>query len=406
MRPQSEAYEKSDHLRCRACDGQEEAPAFWLRGVTPRKWTCPEPCDTEADEKMVGFEKGERIRDDQVLIVCGDGSGGSQSSDARYRRCGWGWALVRDVNGIHTVAAAASGPLPGPRQTNNRAELAAFISALQCTAGPMEFWTDSEILCKGWRNRRYEKRNYAKGNGDLWRTIGKELQERGGRDEVIVHHIQSHLSQREAASKGYPERAWYGNQKADELAGHAADSHQIAPQQLQCYEWVRAVSSLVRNRIAQAMMDSFKLNPPLTWEEKKELKKKAAKLKPKAATLEELAKQSQHLLDKTKNGWQCRRCNQNVTKDRATMARWWLMKPCAEPEKPQPQRQKGSIVLKGRASHSSHDMKYSKTQSKYYCFNCGGTGVTILSKKLSEICKGKPKDKQLWIKLQRIRNQA
>ena len=47
------------------------------------------------------------------------------------------------------VTVARWGPLPGPRQTNNRAEIYALLDAIGNTEGPMEFWTDSTTVLKG-----------------------------------------------------------------------------------------------------------------------------------------------------------------------------------------------------------------------------------------------------------------
>eukprot|EP00959_Pyramimonas_sp_CCMP1952_P375009 7853306-Pyramimonas_sp.AAC.1 len=71
----------------------------------------------------------------------------------RYRRCGWSWVLMQSVNGNWQEAATVHGPLPGARQSNNRAEITAFLDCLQSTVGDLVFYTDSEILCKGWHSR-------------------------------------------------------------------------------------------------------------------------------------------------------------------------------------------------------------------------------------------------------------
>ena len=82
------------------------------------------------------------------------------SSDRRYRRCGWGWALMRNDQ----LRAAARGPLPGARQTNNRAELWALLHALQSSEGTVTYWTDSEVLLRGWNHKRYHAKRFHKGN--------------------------------------------------------------------------------------------------------------------------------------------------------------------------------------------------------------------------------------------------
>ena len=84
------------------------------------------------------------------------------------------------------------------------------------------------------------------------------------------------------------------------------------------------------------------------------------------------------------------------------MARWWLTQKCQPPKELKVDHTR-CIVFKGRPSHPSHHMKFSKTQGKYYCFDCGGTGARILSGKLSAACTGRPKAKQAQQILERLR---
>eukprot|EP00959_Pyramimonas_sp_CCMP1952_P112951 2361150-Pyramimonas_sp.AAC.1 len=103
--------------------------------------SCPPPCTTEPSHICDGdILHGLLTADDIPLHFCGDGSGGAMSADRRYRRCGWGWACMDQT----TVRATMRGPLPGPRQTNNRAEMWALPSVLQNPQGPIIYWTDSE----------------------------------------------------------------------------------------------------------------------------------------------------------------------------------------------------------------------------------------------------------------------
>ncbi|CAK0842061.1 unnamed protein product, partial [Prorocentrum cordatum] len=120
-----------------------------------------------------------------------------------------------------TTATATSGPLPGPRQSNNRAKITAFLDCLQTTEGNLMFYTDSEILCEG-------------------------------EAEMRVRHIESHMTKEQATERGVRIEAWKGNEKADELAGEAAASHEISEAQMGCYRWVLTTSHLVRTRIGRA----------------------------------------------------------------------------------------------------------------------------------------------------------
>eukprot|EP00959_Pyramimonas_sp_CCMP1952_P146220 3061310-Pyramimonas_sp.AAC.1 len=113
------------------------------------------------------------------------------SSVRRYRRCGWGWVQMTGEQ----VAAAARGPLPGPRQTNNRAELWALLHIIQHSTGRIIYWTDSAVLCRGWYNRRFSAKRHSKGNSDIRRRIKQAIQQRGGdHNDIMVKHTRSHLS--------------------------------------------------------------------------------------------------------------------------------------------------------------------------------------------------------------------
>ena len=214
--------------------------------------------------------------DDSPIVAYGDGSGGAYSTDWRYRRCGWAWArlkLTDERSEDYELAAAKHGPLPGGRQTSNRAELWAFLSCLESTYGKLVYWTDSEVLAKGWRAQRFRKAATAGSNGDIWEKIGEEIHSRGGAEgwtEIDICHMNSHLSAQEAQAKGVPRHAWEGNRIVDKLAEEAATRHAIPDTEMACYVWARATAQVVRARIAVATMHSIEDNP----KEEREVKEK------------------------------------------------------------------------------------------------------------------------------------
>ena len=403
-RPDHAMYRKTDHLRDRAERGKTEQAAFWLRGITPRNWSCPPACDSEPAAHYEGeaahLREGDansRLRPGpgERLLVCGDGSGGEYGSDPRYRRCGWAWALMGAEAGPHIVRAAAQGPLPGPRQTNNRAELYAFLHTLRSTHGPLTYWTDSDILKRGWDRRRHAARRFHRGNGDLWRMIAKELRSReGGELDIDVAHINSHIDLETALTKGWPPEAWHGNAAADHRAGEAAAAHQIPEQRMACFEWVRATSHLVRQRIIQAQLDALSATPPWSWHEKQPARAKRAEAKQQKATFFQLVHTSPHALTKmATGGWKCTTCLQCIGgKQRGAAERDWL-KRCTGP--PPPPAAYGSnrgrsIMLKGKYSHGSHELRWSRWKSMHFCGNCGGTAKAHISSKMASQCKGRP----------------
>ena len=141
---------KTAGLERRAKRGAESCPAFWLRGLTPRTRAAPPPCDAQGQEALAGERlqtRRLRGRGGEALVASGDGSGGGHSNDERNRRCGLGWTALDTEGraGNSPVRAAKFGPLPGARQTHNRAELRAFIGCAGPTEGPLVFWADSEV---------------------------------------------------------------------------------------------------------------------------------------------------------------------------------------------------------------------------------------------------------------------
>ena len=73
----------------------------------------------------------------------------------------------------------------------------AMLDAQINTQGDMVFWSDSDILCKGWRKKKYNMKAYLGGNSDLWHRLGLALAA-GSEANVEVRHIVSHL-EREGA---------------------------------------------------------------------------------------------------------------------------------------------------------------------------------------------------------------
>ena len=136
--------------------------------------------------------------------------------------------------------------------------------------------------------------------------------------------MRSYLSWEEAQERRFPKWAWNENREADERADRAAEEHAIPAARLSCFEWARTVGQLVRQRITHANMDAIERRPPMTWEGRDGLRKKAKKQKPAELTLDQLAEQSKHRLEMTTTGWKRLACTQTAVSRRETMARWWL----------------------------------------------------------------------------------
>ena len=405
-------YEDSQHLLQRAQAGAESKPAFWLRGIPPKSWTTPPACDTMDQNSFETITQPRLVGTKQKpLRICGDGSGGEYASDPRYRRCGWAWVEVHDSE--LSSRGSNKGPLPGPRQSNNRAEMYAMIDALIQTKGPMTFWTDSDLLNIGWQKKKYQMKAYLGGNADLWHKLGKALEARGAEeDEVHVRHIQSHLSREEAELQGYPIQAWWGNRQADILAGEAADEHAIPRGQMACYEWVNAVGMLIRRRMYRSTLQAIIKNPSMTMEDK-ELKRKQKQYEKdqmkEKEDIEELIKNSLHVLSHKVCLWHCKACAEScVDYGKKDVLKTWLKKKCAG-HTAGTRNQKHQVQAGGHLTHGSHDMRRAVRAKRWFCWNCAasfdGEGKCRISGKLMEACDGRA-TKGMEHKLKAYRNQA
>ena len=405
---------KSDHLKDKAARGKETVPALWLRGLTPKVMTTPPICRTTADtERAIGEAamQGGRLKaeGDQPLVLYTDGSGGQFGHDPRYSRCGWAWARLEAQGATKIkegwadvrfrVSDSHFGPLPGTRQTNNRAELWAFKSALTHTEGNLIVWTDSEILIKGWRAMQEGKK--PKKNLDIWQEIEKEAKQRGT-GKVTLQHIESHISAEEAKAKGYPAHAWFGNKAADTLAGEAAETegHRIDPGEITLYEWVRATSNLIAQRIATTTKEALERNAK-DKEKKETLTTAEFKQATKKREITEMISQTKHSIKEDKGRWRCTKCGESIQRKGGDkeMRKHWLQGDCKARGQMQECKDRQAMDAKvglrvcDRLAHTSHNLVFSAAQAKWFCRACGATCVEqggYISSKLGAECQGKP----------------
>eukprot|EP00959_Pyramimonas_sp_CCMP1952_P075972 1587792-Pyramimonas_sp.AAC.1 len=159
MRFQRSGYEASRHVH-----GQRHQSATRRRrGPTARG----APCTTGASSQKTEHQSW------RTATV-------QKTNASSIGRCGWAWVrLGGDDMGIFEDKC---GPLRGRRQTNSRAEVRALLDCLKSIAGPLPFWTVSEIAFKGWASR-FGRPADAGAIGDLWKEIGRELHRRGPADE-------------------------------------------------------------------------------------------------------------------------------------------------------------------------------------------------------------------------------
>ena len=125
------------------------------------------------------------------------------------RRAGWGCFAPGEA----TVAR----PLVGCVQTAQRAEIRAFLGALELTGGFAAVATDSALVVQG--AARLERGSPPPGcHGDLWMRCAA-LYRQG---VTTVRKVRAHLPE-EAVFEGHVSRQdWEGNRRADELASQGA----------------------------------------------------------------------------------------------------------------------------------------------------------------------------------------
>jgi ribonuclease HI len=253
-----ESFEKSDWLLPRALAEIEAQPALWLRGVAPAVLTTPRYDEELAQGAAASFGGDlDELRDVLgFLTVFGDGSGGIFSSDPRRRRCGTAIVIMqRGPEGVWVPAWGRALPLAGRRQTVPRAEIFAFVLALEETTGNVRFVTDHQPLFRAWHGRLESAGQAGLANEDLWQRARAAFAARGP-GEVQVEWVASHTE--EHVHLLTSERDFFlalGNASADVLAGAAAEGGRragligTAPRT----DEIDAIASLVRRRARKAL---------------------------------------------------------------------------------------------------------------------------------------------------------
>ncbi len=131
------------------------------------------------------------------------------------RRAGWGVYLGPRWAGV-------SAPLSGPEQNAQRAELRAFVGALELTEGCTTVVTDSAYVCLGARRLAVGAPCLSR-HHDLW-LRAQALFIPG---VTRVEKVKAHLSAADAAAAGMRPDDHHGNMVADRLADAGAVLHPV-----------------------------------------------------------------------------------------------------------------------------------------------------------------------------------
>ena len=79
---------KSNAIRQEALEQCDHTPCFWLRGITPKRWTFRNTHTTTQVWELPGGSQDQMDSDGHFFL---DGFGGLLSKDPRLRVCGWAW---------------------------------------------------------------------------------------------------------------------------------------------------------------------------------------------------------------------------------------------------------------------------------------------------------------------------
>ena len=186
----------------------------WQLGLVPSAATAvPPSADMRAEDEQPEACIPELAHAAEPVQACTDGSA-IHAAVPSICRAGWGlW-----VHGCPD--ASGHSPLRGPAQTAQRAELRAFVAALERTAGNVHVWTDSMFVVRG---AGFLDAGVVPPlrHADLWERAHRAWRPGTTR----AQWIKAHLDWQEASQRGFTWQAWAGNKQADELAGRGSQAH-------------------------------------------------------------------------------------------------------------------------------------------------------------------------------------
>ena len=385
---------KSEHLAKKAILGSETTPCFWLRGLVPADWIKVDPPPLSAEPTFVPAsvttENDARAllrgTSSRPLLACGDGSGGTASSDPRLRRAAWAWALMDNSaspegNAAH-VAAGWSSPLVGDfacgqKQTVNRAELSALLDFLKQSAGDADFITDSAYVLKGVRRIQSGQHKKLKSNLDLWRECMPLVAQR----TLRVHKVESHIAEDhpDVLNKIIPLDWVRGNTWADEFAGLAAAEAAVPVSQAEAIGWVDRTASIVRNRLAAILIDCTLKDPRTRQPPRPKTAMQRQSAIEKHARLLAAFNATSHSVDSgSRSSYRCRVCGTTPGTSGPTA---WLKTACVAPA-PLPFAPAAAAATAedssqnvGHASiHKSHTALFFADLGVWICSGCGACG--------------------------------
>jgi len=198
--------------------------------------------------KVVG-EHGMYLRGE----VFTDGScyGGNKGP---YSRAGWG---IVQVNERGQVVAEVHGPVAGPVQSSDLAELMAAIHAVELAIGPIVIKSDSKYVVDGVAKGRAATIHAHCKHARRWTRLFELLEAHG---EVQVVKVAGHATKKMVAQGKIDERDRLGNHGADAAARRGALCH---PDNLRPIQGLNAVAAMQSRVVKRAARISLRIEEVL-----------------------------------------------------------------------------------------------------------------------------------------------
>ena len=191
-----------------------------------------------------------------------------EGSEAYLARAGFAAVALDDFGCRSDVVF---GPVPGPRQSIDVAELYAAVVALRFVCGEVTLVSDSSGFVKGWAAGRAWCTTPQRPNADLWRDFWAAAAD-VGLDHITVRKVKAHTSEAAVARGEISAKDRGGNAWADEFAKAGARRHR-APEHLRdhaaaLHDRSRRLAGWIARGLGAAS-SCMALPPKRTAEEKK-----------------------------------------------------------------------------------------------------------------------------------------
>ena len=285
------------------------------------------------------------------------------------RRAGWGlW-----VPGCPD--ACASEPLRGSCQSAQRAELRAFVAALERTDGHVRIWTDSRFVTRG---AAYLDRGVLPPlqHADLWRRAHAVWR----RGSTQAQWVKAHLDWPSAQRRGIRWQTWAGNQRADELARLGAHCHAPAAADIRR---VLALTEDVR-RAQKWMTAALGLAAdagPADVATRRARRGHSGRVLLRRPRPLGLAGEHGEIVT-VAGRWQCVVCRRHVRKSRGW--RQWRQLPCRPARRSCPKE--GAAMPDGDVPPGRTAHLFATAGGRTRCLRCGQSRVTRWRSKLGVLC--------------------